>query len=66
MEQDLPAVKRFLELDFGIVILNPNENSVKGEPVAELESPVKHLIYAWDNVIKARFSGEVGVGVWLI
>merc|ERR1719401_2339453 len=43
----LPYLRRAVECGYGVIVLNPNENHIDGEPVEGSESPERHVAYVW-------------------
>eukprot|EP00929_Paragymnodinium_shiwhaense_P077103 TRINITY_DN39687_c0_g1_i1.p1 TRINITY_DN39687_c0_g1~~TRINITY_DN39687_c0_g1_i1.p1 ORF type:complete len:297 (-),score=65.69 TRINITY_DN39687_c0_g1_i1:57-947(-) len=50
----LPYLQKAKEAGYGVIVLNPNENAVDGEPIPGCETADKQLGYVWENLIRGK------------
>lgn len=50
----VPYVRRAAEQGYGVIVLNPNMNSVEEQPISGSEDPPKHVAYVWENLVLGR------------
>lgn len=77
----IPYLEKAINNNFGVIILNPTKNSYKSQkkqdeknnqefdnqekPIKGSESPIKHTLYVWDNIInkcKGKFIFIIAYG----
>jgi len=59
----LPYIRTAAEAGYGIIVLNPNENEVDGQPVAGSETPDRHVAYVWQNIVEGMCKSSAAVDV---
>jgi len=47
----LPFLREAKNHGYAVMVLNPNENLIEGEPVIGSESAICHIDYVWDHLI---------------
>eukprot|EP00930_Biecheleria_cincta_P033665 TRINITY_DN23321_c0_g1_i1.p1 TRINITY_DN23321_c0_g1~~TRINITY_DN23321_c0_g1_i1.p1 ORF type:complete len:327 (+),score=50.50 TRINITY_DN23321_c0_g1_i1:98-982(+) len=59
----LPYLRTAAEQDYGVIVLNPNENEVAGQPIPGSETGANHLAYVWKHIIASRCSPTAMVDI---
>jgi hypothetical protein len=57
----LPCVRTALASGYGVIVLNPNENTIDGEPVLGSETFERHVAYVLEKVVSRCAASNVDV-----
>merc|ERR1712048_1276349 len=50
----LPYLKVAAENNYGVIVLNPNENFVDGSPISGSETPEDHVAYVYKELVASK------------
>jgi hypothetical protein len=57
----LPYLRMATALGYGVIVFNPNENRVEGNPILGSENPTNHVAYVMEHIVPQCAAREIDV-----
>ncbi|XP_003738780.1 cotranscriptional regulator FAM172A [Galendromus occidentalis] len=54
-------IRRAIALGYGVLVLNPNDNSRDGVPIRSSSSPEEHALHVWDEIVSKAVARHVAI-----
>lgn len=62
MGTQIPYIKRALEKDYGVMVLNPNDNCLpSGQKIPNSSSGEEHTKYVWNTYVKKTKATSIAI-----
>mmetsp|Transcript_100564 Transcript_100564/g.181527 ORF Transcript_100564/g.181527 Transcript_100564/m.181527 type:complete len:314 (-) Transcript_100564:16-957(-) len=59
----LPYLQKAKEQNYGVIVLNPNDNSVERAPIPGSETADRHVAYVWEHFVSAQCASTATVDI---